>query len=79
MNRGGPRSLLLKERKQNKKKKEKKKFEERKENEREVKLADSNFLYQLCTCVYYSYIDSMMLFCGALHVSIGLCMSYRAS
>lgn len=34
---------------------------------------------QLCTCVYYLYIDSMMLFCGALHVSIGLCMSYRAS
>lgn len=37
------------------------------------------FLDQLCTCVYYLYIDSMMLFCGALHVSIGLCMSYRAS
>lgn len=37
------------------------------------------FIDQLCTCVYYLYIDSMMLFCGALHVSIGLCMSYRPS
>lgn len=56
------------------------KIKKKKRNrEKKFLIADSNFLYQLCTCVYYSYIDSMMLFCGALHVSIGLCMSYRAS
>lgn len=56
------------------------KIEKKKKRNREkILIADSNFFYQLCTCVYYSYIDSMMLFCGALHVSIGLCMSYRAS